>query len=1039
MKKYIIQIVNILLVCFSVLAQNEPHHPELVWHTIETKNFYVHYHEGAERTAQLTAKIAEEIYEPITSLYNHKPDQKVSFIIKDADDYSNGAAYFYDNKVEIWASSMDFDLRGTHNWLRNVITHEYTHIIQIQTSMKFGRRIPAIYLQWLGYESERRPDVLYGYPNVIASYPISGFVVPAWFAEGVAQLNRENLDYDFWDSHRDMILRMYALDGNMLSWNEMSVFGKTSLGNESSYNAGFAFAIYIANRFGEDKLAKISKNLSSLSEYSIDGAIKSAIGIDGKDLYDEWKQKLKSEYSDRAGNIKNKLIEGELIADVGFGNFYPVFSPGGDKIAYVSTKEADYFSQSSLYVYDLTTQKEKKLEAGIRSALSWSPDGKKIFYSKNSSKNKHWSNYYDVYFLDIESEKETRLTFGKRANFPAVSPDGKQIAFVSGRDGSTNLFVMEYVDSLKKSGAVRQLTLFANGEQVYNPKWSPDGSKIVFDYSINDGRDIAMINSAGGEVQFIVSGEEDSRNPVFTQDGENIIFASDETGIFNLYKYIIASQESEQITNVLGGAFMPSVDKNKGITFASYTSTGYKISLLKNPESLPDKNNCYVKSSEIFSGKSSLQASASSGSSNPIDWNKLRDYNDYEYDQLPSRQYKNIFTSMTLVPFLRVDNYNPKNKGIDIIKPGIYAFSTDVLDKVSLFAGAAINRKFERDMFLIFDYRGKLPGLYQLGIEPRAAIEFYNITRKASTNLMLPQDTIGVGVNYNLIEFDFVLNQNIFTENLNFELRYAHSRYSAGIDNFILPTTTPPMLVPGSNELYLVGNDIRSIFIFNGIIPSRTSEINPVGRKIRLQHHYEFNKFNSTGNYEVENGLLLPKYEWFKFHRLELNWREHFKLPLWKHTLSARLHVGSILGPPVDNFFDFYIGGLEGMKGYPFYSLGGNEFGSFKLSYQFSISNNMDFRILHIYFDKLYASVYGDVGNAWTNESIKGIKFKRDAGFEIRLESFSWYSFPTRLFFNGSYGFDRFERTVRDGTSSVTYGKEWRFYFGILFGFDLDI
>ena len=101
-----------------------------------------------------------------------------------------------DNKVEIWASSLDFDLRGTHNWLRNVVTHEFTHIVQIQTSLKLGRKFPAFYLQWLQYESERRPDVLYGYPNGIVSYPISGFSVPSWFAEGVAQYNRRELGYD---------------------------------------------------------------------------------------------------------------------------------------------------------------------------------------------------------------------------------------------------------------------------------------------------------------------------------------------------------------------------------------------------------------------------------------------------------------------------------------------------------------------------------------------------------------------------------------------------------------------------------------------------------------------------------------------------------------------------------------------------------------------------------------------------------------------------------------------------------------------------
>lgn len=204
--------------------------PDLSWQTIETAHFLVHFHTGETRTAREIATIAEEVYGPITQLYQHEPDGKVSLVIRDHDDYSNGAAYFYDNKIELWAPALDFELRGTHPWLRDVVSHEFTHIVQIQTAMKLGRVFPAVYLQWLGYEAERRTDVLYGYPNIIVSYPLSAFVVPAWFAEGVAQYNYPTFTYDYWDSHRDMILRMYMLEGNPLSWEEMAVSGKQASG-----------------------------------------------------------------------------------------------------------------------------------------------------------------------------------------------------------------------------------------------------------------------------------------------------------------------------------------------------------------------------------------------------------------------------------------------------------------------------------------------------------------------------------------------------------------------------------------------------------------------------------------------------------------------------------------------------------------------------------------------------------------------------------------------------------------------------------------
>ncbi|MGA2623791.1 MAG: biopolymer transporter Tol [Bacteroidota bacterium] len=1024
-------------------AQDDYYHPELEWHTIETQHFFINFHDGAERTAQVVAKIAEEIYGPVTTLYQHIPDQKVSFVIKDYDDYSNGAAYFFDNKVEIWASALDFDLRGTHNWLRNVVTHEYTHIIQMQTAMKFGRRLPAFYLQWLGYESERRPDVLYGYPNIIVSYPVSGISVPSWFAEGVAQYNRKELGYDSWDSHRDMILRMYALDDKLLTWNEMSVFGKTSLGNESSYNAGFAFVHYIAERYGEDKLLAISQNLASLTETTIDGAIKGAIGKDGEEVYNEWKEYLKKDYAERTRNVKETLAAGEIIADVGFGNFYPAFSPDGRKLAYVSNKEADYFGLSSVYLYDPATKQEKMLKEGVRSTVSWSPDGKKIYYSKTTRKNPHWSNVSDIYAYDIDRDDELRLTYGQRANSPEASPDGKTIVFVAGKDGTLNIFRMN-----SDGTGIRRLTQYESGEQVYSPKWSPDGKTIVFDYSIKDGRDIATVPSEGGDVTFLLATPDDERNAVFTSDGSKIVFASDKSGIFNLYQYDIATKEIVELTNVLGGAFMPAVNARGSLAFSSYTSTGYKIAMMDSIRPVshtgsyvqtPPKGDQLPVADQLRTDQDTIRQTGH------FDWQSLRSYDDTHPPLQHDTSYQTIASSLSFVPFLRVDNYNPKNKGIDVIKPGLFVYSYDVLERYGFFAGAAMNRNGERDLFFTFDYRGKIPGLFQLGLEPALSFEMYNLTRENNDAWLVPETrpdlATKVSVTYSLLEFDVVLRQKFISDLIDLETRFTHSRYTATIGFFVFQdplagTATPN---PAFDNLYFIGNDISLMWNFQNIAPSRTMEINPVGTKIRLKYDYEFNKFNPTSDYTISSdGTLVPLYQQPSFHRAELSWRESHRLPGWKHTLSAQLRGGTIFGPTVDDFFDFYMGGLEGMKGYPFYSLGGNQFAYANLTYRFPVLEHIDLRVLQLYFDKLYAAAYGDVGNVWKSETSLDQKFKRDAGVELRLESFSYYAFPTRVFFNATYGFDQFTRYISTVGTNVTYGKEWQFHFGVLFGFDLD-
>ena len=148
------------IILLSVVhSQVEYNHPELDWHSFDTEHFKVHYHDETEMTAREAAVVAEVIYPKITEFYEFEPYQKTHLILIDPDDYSNGAAYYYDNKIMIWASPLDFELRGSHRWLQNVITHEFAHIVSLQKSMKAGTRIPGAYFQLMNYEDEKRPEI----------------------------------------------------------------------------------------------------------------------------------------------------------------------------------------------------------------------------------------------------------------------------------------------------------------------------------------------------------------------------------------------------------------------------------------------------------------------------------------------------------------------------------------------------------------------------------------------------------------------------------------------------------------------------------------------------------------------------------------------------------------------------------------------------------------------------------------------------------------------------------------------------------------
>lgn len=1001
--------------------------PEKSWRTIESAHFFVHYHEGAERTARAAAKIAEEIYGPITSLYGHEPDTRVSLIIKDISDYSNGAAYFFNNKIEIWASPLDFELRGTHNWLRNVISHEFTHIIQIQASLKWGRGIPALTFQWFGYETERRRDVLYGYPNTLVSYPFPGVIVPPWMAEGTAQYMRRQFGYEHWDTHRDMILRSYVLSDSMLSWPEMQAFGKTSLGNESVYNAGYNLTRYIAQTYGEDAVVAVTREMRKPFVFTVDAAFRNVLGVDGTGMYATWKDHLRAEYAARIAPVLRNRKEGNLIAAVGFGNFHPVFGPDGRTLWYVSNKTADFFGQSSVYRYDLETEKEDLAVSGVRSAISLSPDGKSVVYSKYNPPSVYGHLYYDLYRYDTGTKEESRITEDLRANNPSYSPDGSRIAFVFSRDGSVNIGMVDADGS-----RFRQVTDFKSGEQAFTPQWAPDGSHLVFAYSGRAQRSVARIDTGGSGFRVLIEeAAADCRDPRYTADGAAIVYASDRTGIFNIYRHDVASGTSVLLTNVTGGAFMPASGARGELAYAAYTSGGYKIALIKHATPLAAEAGSYLPAAEF------APAPARSDSAGRWEWEALRSFDDTRVPETASRPYKNVFQSMMFFPTLRIDEYNPENTGLALFKPGLMLYSSDVLGRLELLASAAINTKWERDLYLSLTYKDRIPLFSDLGIYPALTLEAFNVTRNTRSSIALPLDTIGVDVTFNLLEFAVRARHNLVDNHTRIDFGYRHSRYTSTIGSFRNPETDA--LSPAMDNLYLIGNDLHVGLHHHRFVPARDAEINPVGYRFNLLYDFEFDRFNPTGEFDVDfsSGLLVPKYQTLNFHRIESNALVAVRLPAWLHTLSVRLRLATIPGKEVDEFFNYYAGGVIGMPGYTYYALGGNELYTATLTYRFPIVPSLDLRLGHLLFDKLYGSVFYDVGDAASSPELMTLKGrKEDVGFDVRLESYSFSMYPTRIFFIGAYGLSRFTRTFN--FQPVIYGREWRWYFGILFGFDLS-
>ncbi len=974
-------------------------HPELDWHTLDMEHFQVHYHEGAERTARTVAKIAEDIYQPITSLYNWEPDGKTHFIIRDHDDNSNGAAFYYDNKVEIWAPQMTFILRGTHNWLRNVVTHEFAHMISLGASRKLPRRIPAFYFQWINYEDEKRPDVLYGYPDRIVSYPFPMTVVPMWLAEGMAQYQTRGLDYDRWDSHRDMLIRTAVLAGEMHTFDEMGVFGKNSLGNERTYNAGYAFTRYIAHHWGQNSVQKLAEQLRQPLRFTVDKALKNVTGFKGRELYKKWQSELDSYYQERTALISQHPSAEKVVTAKGIGNTFPAWSPDGKNIAFCGSKRSDYLSQTSLKLYNIETGKMKTLESGVQDYLSWSADGKRLYFSKKR-KYKHLSYYNDVHVYDLDSKKTKRLTKGRRAINPAISPDGEKIVVVTQKDGTDNLLLLD-VDGKN----VKELTGYQNGEAVYAPRWSPDGKFLVLSKARKHGRDLLLYNVASGELTVLIAGQGDARDAVFAPDGERIYFAWDKTGIFNIYSVKKDGSGLEQWTNVSGGAFMPSVGQNGDIAFSTFLHDGYKLALLTDAQPVDPLNARYL--------ELDIKHDAPELKPYPVvpELEPVRNYDDTQLPDNPSKPYGMTYSRLSFLPRVMIDSSR--------IKLGTYFYASDILDRYSILGGIAMNAKQELDAFAILEYRR---------LEPTLFMELYGLTRRVNRKIEVIEgyhEKADVDIHFNILQADAgaefypVKGQKI-------RFAFSHQRYTSQIMDFQFRNQ---VWVSPSNT-YFIGNHFRLSWDVDMVGRRVTSQINPAsGRRWELSYTREYNDFFKDFATDNDYGTLQEVYTDYNYNRVELDYAEYLKVPFLKnHALNAQFKAGYI-DRSIDSFFNFFAGGLPGLRGYPYYAIEGRKLLLGRYTYRFPLFSNWQKQLLHVTTDKLYLAGFYDIGTAFDGDNVNDLSFKRTAGVNLRFSAFSFYGFPTALSFSAAYGLDTFKNEGSD------YGGEWRYYFTLLFDF----
>jgi len=539
--------------------------PDEAWRTLETTHLRVTYPDGMEDLAQRAGERGEAAWELLSERFVEPPEGVVDVIISDHADISNGfAQVFPSNRIVIYAPPPvdGFGLAYMNEWMELVIVHELTHIFH----QDMARGVGGAFRQFFGRVPLRWPF-----------FP--GLATPNWTVEGIAVYYESALTGAgrVKGSFHEMVVRTAVLEGDMDSIDRVSGASQIWPGGQRDYAYGSLFLNYLVDQHGEEAVSSFVREVAGQwIPYRLDSAARRAFGTSFSRSWEEWEAELQARYRTLRDSLAAwaPLTRGETLTEEGYYALNPAPSPSGDRVLF---SRQDGHSDNQLRLLDPNTGKSGKLaRTNSLANFSWTPEGGVVFSQIE---------YVDAYRLRGDLYRirpdggEERLSRGERLDHPDVDPTGRWVVAVQEGRGTNRLVLLDL-----ESREIIPLNDYESPVHWSYPRWSPGGQWIaVARWRPGAHMDLVLLDREGAVVQEITRDRAIDNAPVWSPDGRWLLWASDRSGIPNLYAVEIRPDSGEpsprlQVTNVLGGAAFPGVDpQGEWIYYSGYHADGWHL------------------------------------------------------------------------------------------------------------------------------------------------------------------------------------------------------------------------------------------------------------------------------------------------------------------------------------------------------------------------------------------------------------------------------------------------------------------------------
>ncbi len=553
-----------LLAPFAALALSlapAPARAGATLHELDTDDLRLIYPEPTlGYLAPYTARCFENAMRMHRRLFGYAPTEKVTVVLVDDSDYGNAAVSGSPRSlmvVQIAPTNFVYETGPANERINFLMNHELAHVVTLDQATG-GDRFRRALLGGKVRESAEHPEtVLYAYLTLPRR------AAPRWHREGLAVfmetwmaggIGRAQGPYD------EMVFRSMVRDGTSFH----DPLGLESAGTRvdfqvgvNSYLYGTRFTTWLADRYGPAAVMDwVARRDGSRAYFANQFA-----GVFHRSLNDAWREWVHDERAFQRANLDtirrwpvtpSRDLSAQALGSVSPQAYDPetrtvyagVFHPGA--VAHVLAIPLD--GGPSRFVREVDGPTLYSV-----CSLAWDPVRRVLFYTR------HNNDWRDLCELDPRTGRSRTLIRRARLGDLAFDRADSSLWAVRHFNGASTVVRLRppYRDWTT-------MCAFPFGRDVYDLDVSPDGTHLVASEAEASGRQSLKLfpteSIARGDTSARTLADFGASIPtsfVFSRDGRYLYGSSYYTGVSNIYRYDLAADSLDLVTNAETGFFRP--------------------------------------------------------------------------------------------------------------------------------------------------------------------------------------------------------------------------------------------------------------------------------------------------------------------------------------------------------------------------------------------------------------------------------------------------------------------------------------------------